>query len=143
MKLTPLLVAMFLAGTPASADDLLYLKCRGDLTSEVTNTETSEVIQKNKGRHSTTFIFDRERRRIMLKGGKSMNAEISDGVVTGSGKTGQGFSTTEASLRISIAPVSEYAYQQRITQRNISMDVDAMGTCEEVDASVFVTGEEQ
>ena len=72
-----------------------------------------------------------------------MNAEISDGVVTSSGKTGQGFSTTEATLRISIAPVSEYAYQQRITQRNISMDVDAMGTCEEVDASVFVTGEEQ
>ena len=143
MRLTALLGALFVAGTPAFADDLLYLQCKGELTSEVTNTETSEVIEKNKGKHSKTYMLDRERRRMMSKGGQWLNAEIIDGVVTSSGKTGQGFRSTEETVRISISPVSEYVYQQSIKQGRISVEIDAMGTCQEIDASVFTNGAKQ
>jgi hypothetical protein len=134
MKLTIFLGALVLSASPTIADDLLYLKCKAELTSEATNTETSEIIQKNKGKYSKTFIFDRERRRMMSKGGQWLNADIIDGVVTSSGKIGQGFSTTEETFRISIAPVGEYVYQQSIRQGRISMEIDAIGTCEEIDA---------
>ena len=143
MKLPLLLTTLILTASPAFADDLLYLQCKGELTSEVTNTETSEVIEKNKGKHSKIYMLDRERRRMMSKGGQWLNAQIIDGVVTSSGKTGQGFRSTEEIVRISISPVSKYAYQQSIKQGRISVEINAMGTCEEIDASMFTNRAKQ
>jgi hypothetical protein len=137
MKLKPLLCLLFLVGSPAVADDLLYLKCKGDLTSKVTNINTSEVLQENKGRHRKTYIIDRGRRKVMAKGGQWINAEIIEGLLTGSGTFGQGFSKSKETIRINIDPVDKYSYMQHIRQRNISMEIDALGTCEEIDASML------
>tara|TARA_B100001175_G_C19391672_1_gene581778 strand:+ start:503 stop:934 length:432 start_codon:yes stop_codon:yes gene_type:complete len=137
MTYLPLIGALLLSASPAIADDLTYLTCKGDLTSKVTNTNTSEVIQKNKGRHIKTYIVDRDRRRVMAKGGQWMNADIIDGILTGSGTFGQGFSTSEETIQIDIDTVGEYSYEQNIRQRNISMEIEAVGTCTEVDAAVI------
>jgi len=66
-----------------------------------------------------------------------MNADIIDGILTGSGTFGQGFSTSEETIQIDIDTVGEYSYEQNIRQRNISMEIEAVGTCTEVDAAVI------
>ena len=135
MNLLNLFVAVLISGTPAIAEELIYLHCKGDLTSEVANTDTSEIIQQNKGRQSKTYIIDPQRRMVMVKGGQWLNAEMIDGVLSSTGRSGQGFSTSEETIRMSFDPVGEYTYAQRIRQRNITMEVDVMGTCQEVDSS--------
>ena len=79
----------------------------------------------------------------MFKGGQWLNADIIDQVLSSTRESGQGFSTSEETIRMSLNPVDEYIYEQRIRQRNISMDVDAIGTCQEVDSSAFVMKQEQ
>ena len=123
------------SGTSAIAEELIYLHCKGDLTSKVANTNTSEIIQQNKGKQSKTFIIDPQRRMVMFKGGQWLNAEMIDGVLSSTGRSGQGFSTSEETIRISLNPVSEYSYAQRIQQRNITMEIYVIGTCQEVDPS--------
>ena len=135
MKYLPLIGCLLVSASPAFAEDLVYLTCKGDLTSKVTNTNTSEVVQENKDKHIKTYIVDRERRKVMSKGEQWMNAEIIDGFLTGSGTVGQGFSTSEETIRMRLNPVGEYIYQQKIIQRNISMQVDVLGTCQEIDSS--------
>ena len=135
MNLLTLLGALLIPGTPAIAQELIYLHCKGDLTSKVANTNTSEIIQQNKGQQSKTYIIDPQRRMVMSKGGQWLNADMIDGVLSSTGRSGQGFSTSEETIRMSLDPVGEYTYVQRIRQRNITMEVDVMGTCQEVDSS--------
>ncbi len=135
MTLLTLFSALLISGTPAIAEELIYLRCNGDLTSKVTNTNTSEIIQQNKGQQSKTYIIDPQRRMVMLKGGQWLNAEMIDDVLSSTGKSGQGFSTSEETIRMRLNPVGEYIYQQKIIQRNISMQVDVLGTCQEIDSS--------
>ena len=137
MKYLPLIGCLLVSASPAFAEDLVYLTCKGDLTSKVTNTNTSEVVQENKDKHIKTYIVDRERRKVMSKGEQWMNAEIIDGFLTGSGTVGQGFSTSEEMIRMNLNPVGGYTYKRTIRQRNISMEIEAVGACEEVDASVI------
>ncbi|WP_197459919.1 hypothetical protein [Synechococcus sp. MIT S9508] len=135
MILLTLFSVLLTSGTSTIAEELIYLHCKGDLTSKVANTNTSEIIQQNKGKQSKTFIIDPQRRMVMFKGGEWLNAEIIDGVITSIGRSGQGFSTSEKTIRISLDPVSEYTYAQRIQQRNITMEINVIGTCQEVDPS--------
>lgn len=143
MNLLTLLGVLLISSTTAFAEDLIYLHCNGELTSKVTNTHTDEIIQQNKGKHTKTYIIDRQRRMVMFKGGQWLNADIIDQVLSSTRESGQGFSTSEETIRMSLNPVGEYIYEQRIRQRNISMDVDAIGTCQEVDSSAFVMKQEQ
>ncbi len=135
MILLTLFSVLLTSGTSAIAEELIYLHCKGALTSKVANTNTSEVIQQNKGKQSKTFIIDPQRRMVMFKGGQWLNAEMIDGVLSSTGRSGQGFSTSEETIRISLDPVSEYTYAQRIQQRNITMEINVIGTCQEVDSS--------
>ena len=135
MILLTLFSVLLTAGTSAIAEELIYLHCKGDFTSKVANTNTSEIIQQNKGKQSKTFIIDPQRRMVMFKGGQWLNAEMIDGVLSSTGRSGQGFSTSEETIRISLDPVSEYNYAQRIQQRNITMEINVIGTCQEVDPS--------
>ena len=135
MILLTLFSVLLTSGTFAIAEELIYLHCKGDLTSKVANTNTSEIIQQNKGKQSKTFIIDPQRRMVMFKGGQWLNAEMIDGVLSSTGRSGQGFSTSEETIRISLNPVSEYSYAQRIQQRNITMEIYVIGTCQEVDPS--------
>ena len=123
--------------SPAFSSNLLIIKCAGDVTSKVVNTNTSDVIQENKGLHNKIYIIDRERRMVMAKGSQWLSAQIIDGVLTGSGQSGQGVSTSAESITINIEPIGAYTYEQSIKQKNISMDIDAMGQCEKVDSSVL------
>ena len=70
----------------------------------------------------------------MLKGGQWLKAEMIDGMLSSKGMSGQGFSTSEEIIRMSLNPIGEFTYQQTIRQRNISMVVDVTGTCEELDS---------
>ena len=133
MNLLTLLGALLISGTPAMAEELIYLHCKGTLTSKVTNMDTSEIIQQNKGLQSKIYIIDPQRRMVMAKGGQWLNAEMIDGVLSSTGRSGQGFSTSDETIRMSLDPVGDYIYEQRIRQRNISMQVDVMGTCQEID----------
>ena len=142
MKFPLLLSILLLSASPTLAEGILYLKCTGNLVSKVSNADTSELMQKNEGRHSKSYVVDLERRKVMSMGGQWMNAEIIDGVLTASGMTGRGLSTSEETIGIIISPIGEYTYQQSVNRRNITMDIDAAGDCEEVDASVL-TGDEQ
>ena len=135
MILLTLFSVLLTSGTSAISEELIYLHCKGDLTSKVANTNTSEIIQQNKGKQSKTFIIDPQRRMVMFKGGQWLNAEMIDGVLSSTGRSGQGFSTSEETIRISLDPVSEYTYAQRIQQRNITMEINVIGTCQEVDPS--------
>ena len=135
MNLLTLFGVVLIFGTPAIADELIYLHCKGDLTSKVMNTNTSEIIQQNKGKQNKTYIIDPQRRMLMSQGGQWLNAEMIDGVLSSTGVSGQGFSTSQETIRMNLDPVGEYTYEQRIQQRNISMVVDVMGTCREVDHS--------
>ena len=135
MILLTLFSVLLTSGTSAIAEELIYLHCKGDLTSKVANTNTSEIIQQNKGKQSKTFIIDPQRRMVMFKGGQWLNAEMIDGVLSSTGRSGQGFSTSDETIRISLDPVSEYNYAQRIQQRNITMEINVIGTCQEVDPS--------
>tara|TARA_B100000482_G_scaffold44556_1_gene29096 strand:- start:832 stop:1236 length:405 start_codon:yes stop_codon:yes gene_type:complete len=134
MNLLTILGALLISSTPTLADDLIYLDCKGDLSSKVTNTNTSEIIQQNKGTHTKTYIIDPQRRMVMLKGGQWLKAEMIDGMLSSKGMSGQGFSTSEEIIRMSLNPIGEFTYQQTIRQRNISMVVDVTGTCEELDS---------
>lgn len=135
MILLTLFSVLLTSGTSTIAEELIYLHCKGDLTSKVANTNTSEIIQQDKGKQSKTFIIDPQRRMVMFKGGQWLNAEMIDGVLSSTGRSGQGFSTSEETIRISLDPVSEYTYAQRIQQRNITMEINVIGTCQEVDPS--------
>ena len=135
MILLTLFSVLLTSGTSVIAEELIYLHCKGNLTSKVANTNTSEIIQQNKGKQSKTFIIDPQRRMVMFKGGQWLNAEMIDGVLSSTGRSGQGFSTSEETIRISLDPVSEYTYAQRIQQRNITMEITVIGTCKEVDSS--------
>ena len=135
MNLLNLFGALLISGTPAIAEELIYLQCKGDFTSKVSNMDTSEIIQQNKGRQSKTYIIDPQRRMVMVKGGQWLNAEMIDGVLSSTGRSGQGFSTSEETIRMSFDPVGEYTYAQRIRQRNITMEINVIGTCLEVDPS--------
>jgi hypothetical protein len=42
-----------------------------------------------------------------------------------------------------MAPVGAYAYQQIMRQGQISLEIDAMGTCVEIDASVLMNREKE
>ena len=143
MNLLTLLGALLISSTPALCDDLIYLDCKGELASKVTNTNTLEIIQQNKGRQSKTYIIDPQRRMVMLKGGQWLKAEMINGVLSSTGMSGQGFSTSEEKIRMSLDPIGDYSYQQTIRQRNISMVVDVIGTCKELDSSAFVMNEKQ
>ena len=42
-----------------------------------------------------------------------------------------------------MVPVGAYAYQQMMRQGHISLEIDAMGACVEIDASVLMNREKQ
>jgi hypothetical protein len=137
MKFLSLLGALFLSNTPALADNLMFLKCQGEFASKAINLNTSDVIQENKGRHSKTYVIDKERRMVMSRGGQWFNAEIIDGVLSGSWKLGQGKTTRKETVLMHINPVGDYSTEKNIRQGNITMDVAADGTCEKIDADTF------
>ena len=137
MKFLTLLGVLFLSNTPAFADTLMFLKCQGEFASKAINLNTADVIQENKGRHSKTYVIDKERRMVMSRGGQWFNAEIIEGVLSGSWKLGQGKTTRKETVLMHINPVGDYSTEKNIRQGNITMDVVADGTCEKIDADTF------
>ena len=137
MKVLTLLGAFFLSNTPVFAGNLVFLKCQGEYASKAINLNTSDVIQENKGRHSKTYVIDKERRMVMSRGGQWFNAEIIDGVLSGSWKLGQGKTTRKGKVLMHINPVGDYSTEKNIRQGDITMNVVADGTCEKIDADTF------
>ena len=137
MKFLSLFGALFLSNTPALANNLIFLKCQGEFASKAFNLNTSDIIQENKGRHRKTYVIDKERRMVMSRGGQWFNAEIIDGVLSGSWKLGQGKTSRKETVLMHINPVGDYSTEKNIRQGDITMDVVADGTCEKIDADTF------
>ena len=74
----------------------------------------------------------------MSRGCQWFNAEIIDGVLSGSWKLGQGKTTRKETVLMQINPVGDYSTEKNIRQGNITMDVAADGTCEKIDADTFI-----